>query len=411
MRQPTHADSMQQGSLRLKQISLDEYTRMGEMFGDLAARAADANPHMSPAALTAAATLLGAGNMVILCVTDASRGQALVGVWGFHQARAPWAWGQRVLACPVLPLYDVLSLPVVDACCLGPVLELMLSFLRDSRHLPGLIRCTSLAMDTPTGEALLDCLGRHHAALHVQERWPRAVMAPGESKSDGKAAEAYLQAGMGKSHKRYSGRARALAASGKVGFALHRQEMAVAALPRFLALERGGWKGKAGTALASHPAHARYAATLVSELAKTDSVRIAELARDGQPLAMGLLLEAGGTLTFTKAAYDEAARSFAPGFLMQMEVTRALMSDPSFRLMDSGMDDSGNLSIMVWSERRAMAHGLITFGNGPGAWLARHGLGLRQALRQRLRQLRHRLAGWKVSAQRPSAPEPDAPRG
>ena len=367
--------------LGLRQLSLAEYAAMAPEFAALAAKAADPNPHMSPASVSAAASLLAQDDIVILAVTDQAHGHALAGIWALGLSRPAWAMGIPVLTAPVLPLYDVLSLPVVDASQLGPVLDVMLAHVVMDPLLPRLIRCPALATGTATGKALLQLLPKHRAKVTLYESWQRAILKPGT----GITADDYLRAGMGHSYKNYMAKRRALERSGKIGFAMHRREAAIAALPRFLALEASGWKGKAGTAMASNPRHAAYAAELVIQLAAQDEVMIAELTRDGTPLSMGLLPVSGGTSCFIKAAYDEQVRKHAPGFLLQMEVTAALMADPGFRLMDSGMDDTGD--IMVWSERRGMAHGLIALGTAPTAWLAAHGLALRQRLRHARRHV------------------------
>lgn len=372
--------------LGLRQLSLAEYAAMAPEFAALAARAADPNPHMSPASVSAAARLLAPDDIVILAVTDETSGHALAGIWAFGLSRPAWAMGIPVLTAPVLPLYDVLSLPVIDAGQLGPVLDVMLAHVAMDPLLPRLIRCPTLATGTATGEALLQLLPKHRGKVTLYESWQRAILKPGT----GITAEDYLRASMGHSHKNYMAKRRALERSGNVSFAMHRGDAAIAALPRFLALEASGWKGKAGTAMASDPRHAAYATELVEMLAAREEVVIAELARDGRPVSMGLLPLSGGTSCFIKAAYDEQARKHAPGFLLQMEVTAALMADPGFRLMDSGMDDSGDINIMVWSERRDMAHGLIALGTAPMAWLAAHGLALRQRLRL---ARRHMLKG------------------
>ncbi len=110
-----------------------------------------------------------------------------------------------------------------------------------------------------------------------------------------------------------------------------------AALEAFLALEARGWKGTRGTALASRPATAAFARDLFAPAASADPVRprIDLLCLDGRPLAASLALVAGGTATLLKTAYDEEARVFAPGVLLEAEIVRAFREERFAARLDS----------------------------------------------------------------------------
>ncbi|KAA0123788.1 GNAT family N-acetyltransferase [Methylobacterium sp. P1-11] len=91
----------------------------------------------------------------------------------------------------------------------------------------------------------------------------------------------------------------------------------------FLDLERTGWKGQAGTAMACRPESAALARVLFTAAAGPVGIRADALTLDGRPVAVSLALVTGGTATLLKTAYDEDLRSHAPGLLLEDEIVRA----------------------------------------------------------------------------------------
>jgi CelD/BcsL family acetyltransferase involved in cellulose biosynthesis len=119
-------------------------------------------------------------------------------------------------------------------------------------------------------------------------------------------------------------RARRLAEAGTVA---HESAACGADLDRlvaaFLDLERAGWKGQAGTAMACRPETVALAHTLFSAGSGPVGVRADALTLDGRPIAISLALVGAGTATLLKTAYDETLRSHAPGLLLEAEIVRA----------------------------------------------------------------------------------------
>lgn len=91
----------------------------------------------------------------------------------------------------------------------------------------------------------------------------------------------------------------------------------------FLGLERAGWKGEAGTAMACRPQTAALARALFTDSAGPVGVRADALTLDGRPIAISLALVGGGTATLLKTAYDESLRTHAPGLLLEEAILRA----------------------------------------------------------------------------------------
>lgn len=116
------------------------------------------------------------------------------------------------------------------------------------------------------------------------------------------------------------------------GEALHR------ALDAFLALEAAGWKGEAGTALASRPDSTRLARALFrhdSPASGPPAVRADSLHLDGRVVAASLALVAGSTAYLLKTAYDESLRAHAPGLVLEDAIVRALHDTAFAERLDS----------------------------------------------------------------------------
>jgi CelD/BcsL family acetyltransferase involved in cellulose biosynthesis len=96
------------------------------------------------------------------------------------------------------------------------------------------------------------------------------------------------------------------------------------AVAEFLDLERRGWKGRAGTALACREETAGLARDLFRGGVGPVTARADLLRLDGRVVAASLALVCGGTATLLKTAYDEDLRSLAPGVLLEAEIVRAL---------------------------------------------------------------------------------------
>ena len=111
----------------------------------------------------------------------------------------------------------------------------------------------------------------------------------------------------------------------------------------FLVLERKGWKGQAGTAMACRPDMAALARALFAEAPGPVGIRADALTLDGRPIAISLALVGGGTATLLKTAYDEDLRSHAPGLLLEAEIVRACHETGFAQKLDSATLDGSAL--------------------------------------------------------------------
>ena len=122
----------------------------------------------------------------------------------------------------------------------------------------------------------------------------------------------------------------------------------------FLALERKGWKGRAGTAMACRADTAALARALFAERPGPVGVRADALILDGRPIAISLALVGGGTATLLKTAYDEDLRSHAPGLLLEAEIVRACHETGFAHVLDSATLDGSALE-SLYRERTHVA--------------------------------------------------------
>ena len=365
-------------AISVERVDVADYAAWGAAFAALSAGAALPNPFMSPAALGAARTFADDEDLVILAARHAEApGAPLVGLWAMRRIRDIWSCGIEVLQAPCVPKFDCLASPVLDAAMSRKALAALLAHIVAAPDLPRLIRASSwpaaMGADLPPDVAI------HHA-----ERWSRALLAP----QDATDAESGLKAAMGSAYKKRKAQERALARAGTLRHDSLRRDAALAALDDFVALERRGWKGRAGTALADVQADAAYMHAALRGFARADQLCVDVLRLDDAPVAMGIVVEAGPASIFWKAAFDEAHARHSPGVLLDMAVTRRLFAEGR-PMLDSGMMEFTDPATQVWAGRSDMTQAVIDLGAGGQGVLVRLG----HQARYRLRLLQRRFKG------------------
>ncbi|UHC15790.1 GNAT family N-acetyltransferase [Methylobacterium currus] len=165
------------------------------------------------------------------------------------------------------------------------------------------------------------------------------------------------------------------------------------AVAAFLDLERRGWKGRAGTALACRPQTEGLAKDLFRAGGGPVTARADLLRLDGRVVAASLALVCGGTATLLKTAYDEALRALAPGVLLEAEIVRALHETRFADRLDSATLASAVLDDL-YPERTRIAEIVVSPRGGPAperiAARARRQHAAKAWLRARLARLRGR---------------------
>jgi CelD/BcsL family acetyltransferase involved in cellulose biosynthesis len=93
------------------------------------------------------------------------------------------------------------------------------------------------------------------------------------------------------------------------------------AVADFAELERQGWKGRAGTAIACDPATRRFYDYIARAAQRDGSALVYRLECGGKPIAIHFgVLSGDGCYFNLKFAYDEAFRSYSPGHLILLHL-------------------------------------------------------------------------------------------
>ena len=124
-------------------------------------------------------------------------------------------------------------------------------------------------------------------------------------------------------------------------------------LDAFLTLEAQGWKGHAGSALASNPATRAWARTIISGAAAANRLDMRMLMQNGDPLAIviNFLCPPGG-FAF-KTAYAETLARFSPGVLLQ-QANLGLLHRTDIDWIDSCAAPGHPMIDSIWRERRSL---------------------------------------------------------
>jgi CelD/BcsL family acetyltransferase involved in cellulose biosynthesis len=105
------------------------------------------------------------------------------------------------------------------------------------------------------------------------------------------------------------------------------EDEAVPALETFLRMEAGGWKGRAGTAIASDPATEALYGAFVPAAARAGLLRMYLLELDGVPIAADIGCAHRGVGYLLKTSFDETRSKSSPGALLRADVLRASVEE------------------------------------------------------------------------------------
>ena len=121
----------------------------------------------------------------------------------------------------------------------------------------------------------------------------------------------------------------------------------------FLALERAGWKGEAGSALACTPETAAFFRDVVLGAHRADKLDMIRIDLDGAAIAMLVnLLAPPGAFSF-KTAFDERLSRYSPGVLIQIDNLQ-LLARGDIGWIDSCAVENHPMINSLWGERRGI---------------------------------------------------------
>lgn len=178
------------------------------------------------------------------------------------------------------------------------------------------------------------------------------------------SAENYLMNALpGLKRKEFRRQERRLAELGNLVYSqLTPQDDVSAWIAEFLALESRGWKGRAGTALASRPEDKKFFTAAATRAFANGQLMMLATHLDGQPIAYKCnFLTGNGGFAF-KIAYDECYRNYSPGVHLEIENIRRIHSQSQIEWMDSCATPQHFMANRLWTNRRTIQTNLISTG-------------------------------------------------
>ena len=283
---------------------------------------------------------------------------------------------------------STLGFPLLDRARAAPALRALLSWA--GQTLPGTsgLAIPSIPADGPTAAALRDAAGADGLDLAVLCTWNRAAFRGGE--------RAGLAALSPKSAKELGRQRRRLAERGTLAHVAAETDDAVrAAVERFLALEAGGWKGAAGTAMLSSPARTAFLRAATRMLVRRGLCRVDSLTLDGAPVAMAVTLRAGDADFLWKIAYREDVARFSPGVQLVLEITEARRRDGRAAVTDSCAVPDHPMIDRLWRGRIRLCD--VAVATRPGRTGAfRRAVGIERAARRLRLEAKRLVLAWRA---------------
>jgi CelD/BcsL family acetyltransferase involved in cellulose biosynthesis len=347
------------------------------LWADLASRAVDDNAFFHP-------------DFVIPAVAATGDAVSIAGITdpiGRLDAVAPFTRTRLGRIAPAVRLwahkYAPLGAPLVAAGALDAGVAALVEGLAPEGSGRSVI-VPDLPIDSSIARALVRLAQTSGRPLSFLDAHERAMLKRSEAGAD-------LRAGLaGRRRKELGRQMRRMEEIGAVSLvSMTKPEGVRAGFEEFLALEKAGWKGREGSALASSPGTAAFGRTVIG--ARPGGARIDMIRVGARPVAIVVTLIAGATAWTWKIAYDEPFARFSPGAQLMLEAPARIFADRRVQRIDSCAVADHPMIDRLWPERLPIA----TLVLGPSGGGALHKLGLAAAraeiaARAKARQLRDR---------------------
>jgi CelD/BcsL family acetyltransferase involved in cellulose biosynthesis len=126
----------------------------------------------------------------------------------------------------------------------------------------------------------------------------------------------------------------------------------------FLALEKEGWKGRAGTAIACRKGDVEFFRVMIERFAQAGLLQMWFLEASGTPVAAQCNLIGGDTVFHFKIAYDEDYATYSPGVLLELEMVEEFHLDPELDRIDS-CAAPGSMYETLYPDSRTLTSALV----------------------------------------------------
>jgi CelD/BcsL family acetyltransferase involved in cellulose biosynthesis len=311
-------------------------------WGVLAERAVEPNPFFEPTLVVDAVRTLDVGGVGLMVAEDPTGGD-----W---QGAFPVLVSRRLGLLRIAEIwrhpYSYLGTPLVAAGAEAPFARALADSLRKREHFDHLfVRRLSLG---PVHGAILDAVATAGLEVVFERRYERGAY-------EGRPADRQLD--WIKSKRRSEMRRQRRKLGETVG-----AEVEVVELPpspetveAFLAMESAGWKGEAGSALASSADSTTLFHRTCAAFAAAGRIQFRALRAGERNLAMSCDLAAGDTLFGFKSTYDESLHRFSPGVQLQAENFTNFDETRPETLFDSCAEPDNEMINALWPDRRGIA--------------------------------------------------------
>ncbi|MBN1529063.1 MAG: GNAT family N-acetyltransferase [Thermoleophilaceae bacterium] len=294
----------------------------------LAERSVDANPFFEPNFVIPAARHLGGRSAGLLVLEEGGEWLACLPVTG----RGVWRTPYTFLGTPLVA-------PGAEAALPGLLLEGRRGTIAGAAMLDQLPRASA------AWRTLEDAIARGDLVPLLEREFDRAAFVP-----NGRGPELPLpsrrRADLRRTRRRLEERL-----GGDVVYAPSPPDDETIA--RFLELEAGGWKGEAGTALASRESHAEFFAEMCRRFGRAGRIEIVSMSCAGRVVAMATMLRSGDCRYAFKIAIDEEFRKQAPGAQLIVELAEH-PPEGAAAFMDSCSAPDNETMNRLWPDRREL---------------------------------------------------------
>ena len=213
-------------------------------------------------------------------------------------------------------------------------------------------------------QALIDIINREGLPHYIADLHTRALLLKANS------AEACIRAALsGSKIKELNRLQRRLGERGDLTYErLTRAEDVSEWIEGFLDLEARGWKGRAGTALASSSEQGRFFEEIVRSAFDRGQLMMLRASVGARAIAYKCnFVSRAGAFAF-KIAYDETFSAYSPGVQLELENIRQFHSMGEVNWMDSCADSDHFMANQLWAARRTIQTTLIAHHGGVGAF-------------------------------------------
>ena len=328
---------------------------------DLARRAVEPNPFFEPECVLPAARYLGESGVGLLVAADRH------GDWLACMPVTPrlTRWHARLPAVAAWRhLYGYLGTPLVTASAVELATERLLAHaFRASGS--GLVAFPWIGDDGSVVGGLLSALNANGREPALHRSFERAVMRR-TTLANG------VDSVIAPRHRRDLRRLqRRLAEQLGAPLELRDDSERLAAVDDFITLEGSGWKGEAGTAFRSRPAHAAYFREMCDGMRAAGRLQLLALGTSERTVSYKCNLLAGDAVFCFKIAHDESFAHYRPGLQLELRMLEYFRDHMSEAWMDSCAAPDSKLFEHFWRERRPIGSYVVAASRTVG-WTINH---------------------------------------